>query len=1097
MAKEIAFSVKFLGEQKAINTIEELEKSLKAANAELKKTQINSAAYNELSQDIAQTTTELKKLRDAQKEANKAFEASTEAAGSVNALSKQLRDLRKQYDALSKADREGEIGKNLQKQINALDKELKGIDFSIGRYFRNIGNYLSALSKGTGSFSKKIGGLGGAVTGIANVGFALQGAFAIGQAALTAINYIDQFRKEIDEAADTVVRFGDVTNEELGQVAADTLALSKTFGVSTEEISKAAQQLARETGGTFSDALGLITEGLINGQEDNQKYLSSIAEFPSKFSAAGKASTELSNRFREQLETERELANAQVELSTSLSGFTSGTANLGTKLKTGFLTVLVAILNFFKPFVDTVKSVGSEISRFFGSLSKGNSLFQALGKITQIVLLPFKALFSITTLVFKAFGSLLGAVNDYIADSPKLQFVLQQVGAAFGAVIDFILAIPDALNQSLDAIIAFARDAGSFLTFGLIDDSATAAAANAAGEAGRTIAQELVNRYGEALQQLPLQTQQAITAAGLQAAAAAFNAGQSVPEAFAAGIAAADAAAVAAGLQPTVQQVRRIENQLTDEQIKAQEERRKKAKEEAQKRLEDQKAFEEERKQQNLDAARLLLNLTNQLNNETLQLLSEGLDKQIQLEKQRYKEQREGQEEATASFINQVEEQQVKAAKLYGKGSTEFLAIQQQSAEQIQQVQQANLRVLEAQEQQHQENLANIVKAAAEERKAQELERQRGIQDFATQSLDIQREADQLNSELQALAIQKRIDAAKEGSKEEIRLQKELQNLRANDIRDEIDLLDQREQLLRNSAALGIEIEANAYEKIAVERAKLNNELAKLERDAATKSANTFSDAVNKAADVATKVVSLFSQVSEAFDARDLARVEKQQQRSDAAIAQLEENLQNASGLQAAYLQQQIEREREAAEKIAAEKAQIERRAARRRKEIAIIESIINTIVEVTKVLANPLAAVAVGIAGAIQTAAIIAQPLATGGKVKPYTNINGKITVAPNAPQSRAGDNTLIYAKKGEVVLNEKQQQRLGGAPTFRSIGVPGFANGGFVGGDAPNLSFLERQRQAQNNQIGANAIRVELRTSDLETDNKNVSQIKTVSTF
>jgi DNA repair ATPase RecN len=169
MAKEIAFSIKFLGNDKVVNTIEQLEKSLKAANAELKKTEIGSDAYNELSQDVAKTSFELNKLRKEQQEANKAFQASKEAVGSVNALSKELRDLRRQYDALSKADREGEIGKQLSANINKLDKELKGIDFSIGRYFRNIGNYLSALSKGTGSLSKKIGGLAGATTGLANV----------------------------------------------------------------------------------------------------------------------------------------------------------------------------------------------------------------------------------------------------------------------------------------------------------------------------------------------------------------------------------------------------------------------------------------------------------------------------------------------------------------------------------------------------------------------------------------------------------------------------------------------------------------------------------------------------------------------------------------------------------------------------------------------------------------------------------------------------------------------------------------------------------------------------------------------------------------
>ena len=1095
MAKEIAFSINILGSEKMVNTIEELEKSLKAANTELKKTQIGSDAFNELSQDVAKSTFELNKLRKEQQEANKAFQASKEAVGSVNALSKELRDLRRQYDALSKADREGEIGKQLSANINKLDKELKGIDFSIGRYFRNIGNYLSALSKGTGNFSKKIGGLAGAATGIANVGFALQGAFAIGQAALTAINYIDQFRKEIDAAADTVVKFGDVTNEELGQVAAETLALSKTFGVSTEEISKAAQQLARETGLTFNDALGKIGEGLINGQEDNQEYLKGIAEFPSKFSAAGKASLEYSDRLREQLETERDLANAQVELSTSLSGFTSGTANLGTKLKTGFLTVLVSILNFFKPFVDTIKNAAVEFGRFFGNFSKGNSTFELFGKLINIALFPFKILLNTTSAAFRAFGSLLGAVNNYIAESPKLQFVLQQVGAAFGVIIDFIAAIPDALNTSLDAIANFARDAASFITAGFIDDSATVAAADAAGRAGKTIAQELVNRYGEELQQLPLQTQQAITAAGIQAATAAFNAGQSIPDALAAGIRAADAAAIAAGLNPVVEQVRNVEKKLTDEQIKAQEERRKKAKDDAKKRIEDQKAFEDERKQQILDASQLLLNLTNQLNNETLGLLSDSTDKQLLLEKQRYKEQQEAQEAATVAFIDKVAEQQEKAATLYGQGSTEFLAIQQQGDEQIQQVQQANFKILEAQEEQHQQNLNNIVKQGAEARKAQELERQKGIQDFAAQSLDIQREADQLNSELQRLAIQKRIDAAKAGSEEEIQLQKELEQLRAQEIRDEIDLLAQKEQLLKDSAALGIEIESNAYEKIAVERAKLNNELAKLEQDSAKKTGQTFSELVQKVTDLASKATSLFTQVADAFDARDLARVENQQQRSNEVIAQLEENLQNASGLQAAYLEQQIEREKVAAEKIAAEKAQIERRAARRRKEIAVIESIINTIVEVTKVLANPLAAIAVGVAGAIQTAAIVAQPLATGGKVKPYKGINGKITVAPNAPRLSNGDSVLAYLSPGEVVLNKKQQAAAGGDGFFRRIGVPAFASGGFVGNATPNISSLERQNNL--GQQAAQRIRVELKTSDLERDDENRQQVRVISTF
>ena len=50
----------------------------------------------------------------------------------------------------------------------------------------------------------------------------------------------------------------------------------------------------------------------------------------------------------------------------------------------------------------------------------------------------------------------------------------------------------------------------------------------------------------------------------------------------------------------------------------------------------------------------------------------------------------------------------------------------------------------------------------------------------------------------------------------------------------------------------------------------------------------------------------------------------------------------------------------------------------------------------------------------------------------------------------SRSGDNTLILAKPGEVVLNKSQQANLGGAAALAAAGVPGFANGGVV----PNLS-------------------------------------------
>jgi hypothetical protein len=52
-----------------------------------------------------------------------------------------------------------------------------------------------------------------------------------------------------------------------------------------------------------------------------------------------------------------------------------------------------------------------------------------------------------------------------------------------------------------------------------------------------------------------------------------------------------------------------------------------------------------------------------------------------------------------------------------------------------------------------------------------------------------------------------------------------------------------------------------------------------------------------------------------------------------------------------------------------------------------------------------------------------------------------------------RNGDDVLITAKRGEVILNQTQQAMLGGATTFSSIGVPGFATGGVVGSNIASV--------------------------------------------
>ena len=85
---------------------------------------------------------------------------------------------------------------------------------------------------------------------------------------------------------------------------------------------------------------------------------------------------------------------------------------------------------------------------------------------------------------------------------------------------------------------------------------------------------------------------------------------------------------------------------------------------------------------------------------------------------------------------------------------------------------------------------------------------------------------------------------------------------------------------------------------------------------------------------------------------------------------------------------------------------------------------------------------------GALEAAVIQSQPtpaFASGGKVLSGQRIGNN----DGRPIQRSnGDNLLASVKTGEVILNERQQQMLGGDKTFQRMGIRGFAEGGFVDG-------------------------------------------------
>lgn len=130
-------------------------------------------------------------------------------------------------------------------------------------------------------------------------------------------------------------------------------------------------------------------------------------------------------------------------------------------------------------------------------------------------------------------------------------------------------------------------------------------------------------------------------------------------------------------------------------------------------------------------------------------------------------------------------------------------------------------------------------------------------------------------------------------------------------------------------------------------------------------------------------------------------------------------------------------------------------------KAAAIAQATMNTFLGVSQVWASPsvLPEPFATIAKAANTGVVVASGL---GAVKKITGVNiprradggeipvlqsGVINNGSNIIPLSNGDDTLAYVKQGEVILNEEQQRRAGGARFFRHIGVPGFAAGGFVG--------------------------------------------------
>ena len=244
-----------------------------------------------------------------------------------------------------------------------------------------------------------------------------------------------------------------------------------------------------------------------------------------------------------------------------------------------------------------------------------------------------------------------------------------------------------------------------------------------------------------------------------------------------------------------------------------------------------------------------------------------------------------------------------------------------------------------------------------------------------------------------------------------------------------------------------------------------------------------------------------------AFEAED-ARFQKAIETRQANLEGLNEDLQNATGLQKKFLQQQVKQEKEALAEELKAREEAEKERAKQAQTIALVQAIINGAIAITRAfsdlgpIAGAVAAIGVAAGIAVQIATISSQQFAKGGILQGPSHAQGGIKTS------------FGELEGGEAVINKRSTSQF--LPLLSEINAAGggkrFAQGGILTSpiSAPNVGsaqtdingrfdqFLQasmQQAQATNSRI--DRLQVNLDLNNLEDVQDNDSNLDTLTTF
>lgn len=271
--------LKLLSQQEKVTTARnqttESAKKAKESLTELEK------AEKKLAQATGEDAEELAKLRIQLAQANQQTKQNAkESLGLVSAydkLAQEAAEAKKEAKALGAAlGTESLQFQVASKRADALNQKLKDIDAGVGDFQRNVGNYSSALDGVKQGFSSVLELATPVGLAVAAVGLAIEG---VGNLAET----VKETNTQLKETAQLTNLSGNALTEYTAQVR----TTSKVFDKDYKEVLIASNVLQKEFGIKGKEAIDLINQGFIQGNDINGDYLDQLKEYSTQFKQAG------------------------------------------------------------------------------------------------------------------------------------------------------------------------------------------------------------------------------------------------------------------------------------------------------------------------------------------------------------------------------------------------------------------------------------------------------------------------------------------------------------------------------------------------------------------------------------------------------------------------------------------------------------------------------------------------------------------------------------------------------------------------------------------------------------------------------------------